>query len=152
MSFNEFFVFLLVCVLVMGASIWMIFRQLKVMRAREEKVREGEERVAKERQSRIESIQILLKTVGSEELGWIETSIRVKNLLDQLGMDLSDHQEIGAFYDITAKTEHIPTHDQWNTLPQTARSKYRKEMQQYEAEYLERLQRAKNALLAHSFA
>lgn len=96
MSFNEFFVFLLVCVLVMGASIWMIFRQLKVMRAREEKVREGEERVAKERQSRIESIQILLKTVGSEELGWIETSIRVKNLLDQLGMDLSDHQEIGS--------------------------------------------------------
>ncbi|MEL0624816.1 DUF2489 domain-containing protein [Marinomonas arenicola] len=152
MSFTVFIILIIGCIAVISASLWFIARQLKVNRLREERIRAGESFVAEERQKRIDSIQILLKAVGTDEkLTWIETSIRVKNLLDQLSVDLSQHDDISAFYIITEKTEHIPTHEQWKNLPKEARLKFSKEMDRYEAEHLEHLKRAKTALLDYSF-
>ncbi|REG81443.1 DUF2489 domain-containing protein [Marinomonas pollencensis] len=152
MSFTAFILLLVASVAVIAASLWFIFRQLKLNRLRESRIREGESFVAEERQKRIESIQILLKAVTvDEKLTWIETSIRVKNLLDQLSIDLSQHDDISAFYIITEKTEHIPTHEQWKSLPKEARNKFSKEMMGYETEHLEHLKRAKAALLDYSF-
>lgn len=152
MSFTAFTILLIVCIAVISASLWFIARQLKLNRLREERIKAGESFVAEERQKRIDSIQILLKAVGADEkLTWIETSIRVKNLLDQLSVDLSQHDDISAFYIVTEKTEHIPTHEQWKDLPKEARAKFSKEMDGYESEYLEHLKRAKTALLVYSF-
>jgi len=152
MSFDAFLVLVLLCVVVIIASLWFIARQLKLSKQREEKILEGEVFVAQERQKRIDSIQVLLKVVDTDQqLGWIETSIRVKNLLDQLSIDLSQHDDISAFYIVTEKTQHIPTHDQWKDLPKPARAKFSSEMERYETEYLERLQRAKIALQTYSF-
>lgn len=152
MTFNEFLILILLCVGVIVVSLWYIYRQLKLNRQREERILEGESFVAEERQKRIDSIQILLKAVGvDEKLGWIETSIRVKNLLDQLSVNLSSHDDISAFYILTEKTEHIPTHEQWKDLPKEARTKFRSEMDRYETEHLEHLKRARIALLDHSF-
>ncbi|MGB5996787.1 MAG: DUF2489 domain-containing protein [Marinomonas sp.] len=152
MSFTVFIILIIGCIAVISASLWFIARQLKVNRLREERIRAGESFVAEERQKRIDSIQILLKAVGTDEkLTWIETSIRVKNLLDQLSVDLSQHDDISAFYIITEKTEHIPTHEQWKSLPKDARAKFSNEMARYETEYLEHLKRAKTALLVYSF-
>ena len=152
MSFTAFVLLLFACIAVIAASLWFITRQLKLNRLRESRIREGESFVAEERQKRIDSIQILLKAVTNDEkLTWIETSIRVKNLLDQLSSDLSQHDDISAFYIITEKTEHIPTHEQWKSLPKEARIKFSKEMDRYETEHLEHLKRAKTALLDYSF-
>jgi len=152
MSFIEFLLLIIVCFVVIAISLRVIFRQLKLNRLRDARVQEGEKFVAEERQKRVDSIQILLKVVGTDQqLGWVETSIRVKNLLDQISVDLSEHEDISAFYIVTEKTEHIPTHEQWKDLPKNARMKYRNEMDLYEIEHLEHLKRAKVALQAYSF-
>ncbi|MBJ7556308.1 DUF2489 domain-containing protein [Marinomonas spartinae] len=151
MSLTAFFSLLAVSAVVIVVALIVIVRQLKVAKIREERIKEGEKRVIQERQARIDSIQILLKTVGSEELGWIEASIRIKNLLDQLGLDLSDHKDICFIYDLHEQTEHIPTHEQWSALPKEARKKFRVEMDNYEQQHAEQLMRAKNALLSYSF-
>ncbi|MBR7889117.1 DUF2489 domain-containing protein [Marinomonas sp. A79] len=151
MSVTAFIWFLLGSFVVIAVSIWFIWRQLKHNQAREEKIRAGEARFQEERQKRIDSIRVLLKVVGTEELNWIEASIRIKHLLDQLSEDLSQHEDISAFYMLTEKTMHIPTHEQWSELPKSARIKFRLEMDRYETEHLAHLERAKTALMAHSF-
>ncbi|MEO9656309.1 DUF2489 domain-containing protein [Marinomonas sp.] len=151
MSLTVFFIFLAIAIAIMAVSTGFILRQLKRNKERARRIQEGEARMQEERQKRIDSIRVLLKTVGSEELNWIETSIRIKNLLDQLGVDLSAHENISAFYIIEEKTQHIPTHDQWKSLPITARAKFLKEMDAYEEEYRPQLLRAKDALAEYSF-
>mgnify|MGYP005989754973 CR=1 FL=1 len=151
MSLTVFFIFLALAIVIMAVSISFILRQLKRNKERAQRIQEGEARMQEERQKRIDSIRVLLKTVGSEELNWIETSIRIKNLLDQLGVDLSAHDDISAFYIVEEKTQHIPTHDQWKSLPITARAKFLKEMDGYEEEFRPHLLRAKEALAEYSF-
>ncbi|MCB5162252.1 DUF2489 domain-containing protein [Marinomonas algarum] len=151
MSTTAILILLLSSVAVMAVSVWFIVRQLKQNKVREERIKAGEARFHEERQKRIDSIQVLLKVVGTDELGWIEASIRIKHLLDQLSVDLSDHEDISAFYILTEKTLHIPTHEQWSELPKPARIKFRLEMDRYETEHVEHLKRAQSALLAHRF-
>lgn len=151
MSFTAFMIVLLCSVGVIAVSLWFIRHQLKLNQAREEKIRAGENRFLEERQKRIDSIRVLLKTVGTEELNWIEASIRIKHLLDQLSEDLSEHEDISAFYIINEKTQHIPTHEQWGDLPRPAKMKFRLEMDSYEVEHAEHLQRAKSSLMAYDF-
>lgn len=152
MSITTFLVFLGGSLLVMAVSIWFIIRQIRLNKARERKIKQGEERVREERNKRIDSIRVLLKAADSEEMNWIEASIRIKHLLDQLGVDLSEQGDIGVFYKIEALTQHIPTHDQWKALPITARAKFLKEMDSYEETYKEKLIAARVELLAYDFA
>lgn len=132
---------------IIGALVWVIVRQLKLNNKRSLAMKEAEQTVIEGRQKRIESIQVLLKVVGSEELGWMEACIRVKTLLDQLSIDLSEHETIGVFYKVYAQTEHIPTHEGWSDLPKDARRKFRMELLKCEAQYLDELEQAKLALL-----
>jgi hypothetical protein len=137
---------------VIAVSIYVIQRQLKASQARQAKINAGREFLQQERQKRIDSIRILLQAVEDDDkLTWTEASIRIKNLLDQLSVDFSEHETVSAFYELEAKTQHIPTHDQWNQLPANARMKYRLEMDNLETQLLERLRAGKQVLLAHSF-
>lgn len=151
MSFTAFVMALLFCVGVMAVSIWFIRHQLKLNRRREDRLLAGENRFIEERQKRIDSIRVLLKIAGTEEISWIEASIRIKNLLDQLSEDLSEHEDISAFYIVTEKTLHVPTHEQWKALPKEAKAKFSKEMDRYEKEHAEHLTRAKASLMVYSF-
>ena len=65
-------------------------------------------------------------------------------------MNLADHEDISAFYVMTEKTAHIPTHEQWKDLPKSAKDKFLKEMQAYEQEHAEHLLRAKSSLMSYS--
>lgn len=130
----------------------VIFIQLKKERVRQQDVLAARDAQIKARANIIESILILLKTVGSEELGWIETSIRIKHLLDQLSLDLSTHQSISVFYKVFSETEHIPTHDAWQALPQSAKRSFRNTFVECETKYLTQLQQAKEDLLAYPFS
>jgi len=152
MSLTVFLIFLFIAIGIIAVSIWFIFRQLKLNKMREQRVIDGEARVIAERQKRIDSINVLLKVANTNEMNWIEASIRIKNLLDQLGVDLSDHEDICAFYLVTEKTEHIPTHEQWSDLPKEAKVKFRREMEACERDHVEHLLRARNSLSAHSFS
>lgn len=152
MSTNAFWVSLVVCFAIIGISIYFIVRQLKLNKVRAERVAAGETRLHEERAKRIESIQILMRAVEEDEkLTWTEASIRVKNLLDQLSVDLSDHEDVKAIYAVEENTQHIPTHDQWNELPLTARRKFQAEMDRLETTHIEKLRKAKEYLLTYSF-
>ena len=136
-------------VLIILGLVWVIMRQLKQDDNRKKDMQEAEATLIEGRKKRIESIHVLLKVVGSEELGWMEASIRVKTLLDQLSLDLSEHETIGVFYKVYAETEHIPTHEGWSNLPKDARRKFRMEMMKCEARYQDELEQAKIALLEY---
>jgi hypothetical protein len=151
MSFTAFLIVLLCSVVVIAISLWFIRHQLKLNQMREERIRAGENRYIEERQKRIDSIRVLLKVAGTDEINWIEASIRVKHLLDQLGIDLSDHDDVSAFYIVTEKTLHIPTHEQWKALPKEAKAKFSNEMDKYEKEHAEHLMRAKQSLMVYVF-
>ncbi|WCN12122.1 DUF2489 domain-containing protein [Marinomonas mediterranea] len=149
MSTLSFVVALVVSVIVIMVSIGVILRQLKKNKLRKEKIAEGEKRVADERAKRVESIQVILQAVKNDEnLTWIEASIRIKNLLDQLSLDLSEHETIKAFYAVEEETQHIPTHEQWRELPIKARMSFLKEMDDVEAKHKSTLEEARLALLA----
>jgi hypothetical protein len=135
--------------LIIVALAWVISRQLKLDKKRKQEMEEAQKTVLEGRNKRIESIRVLLKVVGSEDLGWMEASIRIKTLLDQLSLDLSDHEIISVFYKVYAQTEHIPTHEGWSELPKDARKKFRMELMKCEAKYLDELERAKIALLEY---
>jgi hypothetical protein len=152
MSSSTFLIALLCSLVVIIISLWFIRHQLKLNQMREDRIRAGEDRFIEERQKRIDGIQVLLSVAGTDEVNWIEASIRIKHLLDQLSVDLSSHEDIRAFYIIAEKTEHIPTHEQWKDLPKAARGKYLKEMEMYEKEHAEHLMRAKAALMAYRFS
>lgn len=149
MSTTSFILAAMFGVIVILVSVWFILRQLKLDKKRKLEMEAAEKSLLEGRNKRIESIQVLLKVVGSEELGWMEASIRVKTLLDQLSIDLSGHETIGVFYKVYAETEHIPTHDAWNNLPKDARRKFRMEMMKCEARYQDELELAKVALLEY---
>jgi hypothetical protein len=151
MSFTAFLMALFLSVGIMAISIWFIRHQLKLNRRREDSLLAGENRFIEERQKRIDSVRVLLKVAGTDEINWIEASIRIKNLLDQLSENLSEHEDVSAFYIVTEKTLHIPTHEQWKDLPKEAKVKFSKEMDAYEKEHAEHLARAKVALMAYSF-
>ena len=149
MSTTSFMLAIISGLMVILILAWVISRQLKLDKKRQQEMDEAEKTVLEGRKKRIESIQILLKVVGSEDLGWMEASIRIKTLLDQLSIDLSDHETIGVFYKVYAQTEHIPTHEGWNDLPKEARRKFRMEMMKCEARYQDELEQAKVALLEY---
>ncbi|SBS34053.1 hypothetical protein MAQ5080_02761 [Marinomonas aquimarina] len=152
MSISVFVSVLAVCLIVIGVSIYFIVKQLKLNRQRAERIQAGEQRLKEERAKRIESIQVIMQAIEQDEkLSWTEASIRVKNLLDQLSVDLSEHEHVQAIYAIEAGTQHIPTHDQWNELPLQARRKFRDEMEALEAKHIEQLRQAKTYLLAFKF-
>ncbi|EAQ63183.1 hypothetical protein MED121_07951 [Marinomonas sp. MED121] len=136
-------------VLIISVLVWVIVRQLKQDGNRKKDMKDAEATLLEGRKKRIESIHVLLKVVGSEDLGWMEASIRVKTLLDQLSLDLSEHETIGVFYKVYAQTEHIPTHEGWNNLPKDARRKFRIEMMKCEAQYQDELEQARVALLEY---
>lgn len=152
MSISVFTSVLVICLAVIGVSIYVIAKQLKLNRQRAERIQAGELRLKEERAKRIESIQVIMQAIEQDEkLTWTEAAIRVKNLLDQLSVDLSEHEHVQAIYAIEEGTQHIPTHEQWNTLPLQARRKYRDEMDALEAKHIEQLRQAKLYLLAYKF-
>ncbi|WP_067222958.1 DUF2489 domain-containing protein [Marinomonas gallaica] len=152
MSTTSYFIALAVCLLLIVASIYFISRQLKLNKQRADRIQAGEQRLQEERAKRIESVRILMQAIEEDDkLTWTEVAIRVKNLLDQLSIDLSEHESVSAIYVVEQNTQHIPTHDQWNELPLKARRKYRDEMDALEAKHLEQLRQAKIDLLAYKF-
>ncbi|MCZ2722134.1 DUF2489 domain-containing protein [Marinomonas sp. 15G1-11] len=146
MSLSVFFLALTTGILAIAGLVLLIIRLLKKNHERKQTLEEAERRLLEGRAQRIESIRVLLKVVGTEELGWIEASIRVKVLLDQLSFDLSAHEDIGVFYRVYAETEHIPTHESWNELPMKAKRKFRAQMEQCEEQHLNALKRGQKAL------
>ncbi|TBR37706.1 DUF2489 domain-containing protein [Marinomonas agarivorans] len=149
MSTSFTIILIIVGVIAIFALSRVILSLLKKERARAKQIALSKEKQQQAREDMVRSIHILLNSVGSEELGWIEASIRIKHLLDLLSFDLSEHKSIYIFYKIYAETEHIPTHDAWSALPKKAKDAFRKTFSECEEKYALELEQGKKDLLLY---
>lgn len=81
------------------------------------------------------SIQILARSVGKEDLSLTEASIRISGLLEALNVDETVKKEFSPFYQLRDKTSHIPYLQAWQDLSDAEQRKFDLERLQYEASY-----------------
>lgn len=81
------------------------------------------------------SIQILARSLGKEDLSLTEASIRISGLLDSLNVSDTIKKEFSAFYQLRDKTSHIPYLQAWQELSDAEQRKFDLERLQYEANY-----------------
>ena len=81
------------------------------------------------------SIQILAQAVYSDELTLTEASIRISGLLDALDVPADIKAEFSAFYQLRAKTSHIPYLEAWQKLSNAEQKKFDLERLQQEATF-----------------
>jgi hypothetical protein len=78
------------------------------------------------------SIQIIAKGALEDQLSLTETSIRIKVLLDSLGLEVSVTENYQAFYDLALACDHIPILEQWQALSDKEQRKLEKERIRHE--------------------
>lgn len=83
------------------------------------------------------SIQIIARSVGSDDLTLTEASIRISVLLDGLGVHESIKDEFSAFYQVREAASHIPILDAWKKLDKKEKRRLTKEREALEAQYRE---------------
>ncbi|TQV73452.1 DUF2489 domain-containing protein [Exilibacterium tricleocarpae] len=106
---------------------------LKRQRQSEQLALEQAERDQRDRINK--SIQIIAQGVESDQLSLTEASIRIKVLLDSLGVDDSVRAEYTAFYQLAKATDHIPILAQWKQLTLKKRVAFDRERETLEGEY-----------------
>ncbi len=97
------------------------------------------------------SIQIIAKGALEDQLSLTETSIRIKVLLDSLGLELSVTQEYKAFYDLALACDHIPILEQWKALSDKDQRKLEKERIRHEQSHGEAVLEAAKRIQGETF-
>ena len=108
---------------------------LKRQRREQQQALEQAEREQRERINK--SIQIIAQSVGSDQVSLTEASIRIKVLLDSLGVDGAVREEYIAFYHLAGATDHIPILAQWKQLTPKKRLAFDREREKLEQQHRE---------------
>ncbi|TDT44505.1 uncharacterized protein DUF2489 [Halospina denitrificans] len=124
------------------------WRRLSQFRKAQEHTRELQQR---RRDSMIESIRILARTIEEEQVEPSEGCIRIKGLLDHVAPDLLSQKPFNVFQTIYEKTEHMPTHDARRQADPKLISRLDEERFALEAEYADHIQEAAVAIRFHRF-
>ena len=118
----------LVVILVLSAIAIHLQLKLRKQKAKQQAQLEELERVAIEQRERLnKSIQIIALGLQDDQMTLTEASIRIKVLLDGLGVDESVRQEYVAFYELAKATDHIPILEEWKALSLKKRLAFDKE-------------------------
>lgn len=110
---------------------WQLYRARQHMQALEASAKAAE---AKHRAEINSSIQIISRAVVADQVGYVEASIRISGLMDQLGLSPSERQEFAVFDKMRDAVRHIPILDAWKELPRDQKLKFEREMQLREDE------------------
>lgn len=115
-----------------GYYVWQLHLQQKKLA----EVEAEQEKTKQEQRKRLNnSIQRLAQGVLADQLTKTEAAIRIRVLLDGLGVDDEVRKEYTAFYVLAAKTDHIPILEEWKKLPSKDKKKYEKDRINLEKEY-----------------
>ncbi len=126
----------LVVILVLAAIAVYLQLKLKRQKARQKEQLEALAAADEEQRRRLNmSIQIIAQGIHDDQLTLTEASIRIKVLLDGLGVDDSVRKEYIAFYELAKATDHIPILDQWKALSLKKRLAYDRERLAQEKKY-----------------
>ncbi|MDO3384982.1 DUF2489 domain-containing protein [Gilvimarinus sp. SDUM040013] len=97
------------------------------------------------------SIQILAKAVGSEDLTITEASIRISVLLDGLSVSEEVKGEFSAFYQLRQATSHMPILEAWKALEKKDKKRLTKEREALEAQHVEFVHDAARRIIGRTF-
>lgn len=120
-------------------------------RARAAQQAQLEEHSAAQRERVNKSIQIIARSVGSDEITLTEASMRISVLLDSLGVDEGVREEFQAFYQLSDATAHIPILDAWKALPTKEKRKHDRERTTQEQFHEKGVLDASKRILGRSF-
>lgn len=117
----------------------MIFRVVKLQRAQREKLaREqaaGEQALLERKAWLNKSIQVLAQALQKDEVTSTEASIRICGLLDALAVSDEVQDEFSAFYQLRARTHHIPFLEAWQALDKKQQQAFDIERLRHEADF-----------------
>ncbi len=131
-----------------GYYLW----QLKLQQKKLAEVEAEQEKTLQDQRKRLNnSIQRLAQGVLGEQLTKTEAAIRIRVLLDGLGVDNETRKQYSAFYILAAKTDHIPILAEWKKLPSNDKKKYDKERLNLEKEYGDFVLDAAQKILGQTF-
>jgi len=141
-------------VIIAGLAAYAIYLQRKV-RAKIAEEKEQEEVLAKEnidqRQRINKSIQIIAQGALEDQLSLTEASIRIKVLLDSLGLESHIIKQYNAFYVLALATDHIPILAQWKALSNKEQRVFEKQRVALESEHKEAVVEAAARIKGHMF-
>ena len=96
---------------------------------------EQEAKIAKNRESAINSLRIIGKSYMAEQIELAEASVRVSNLMDYLSLSESQREPYRVFDEMYAKIKHIPILQAWKDLPSKEKRGHLKAIYRAEVEY-----------------
>jgi len=141
-------------VIIGGLAAYAIYLQRKV-RAKIAEQKSQEEALVKEnvdQRRRInQSIQIIAQGALEDQLSLTEASIRIKVLLDSLGLEKHIIKQYDAFYVLALATDHIPILAQWKALSNKQQRVFEKQRVSLEAEHKEAVVEAAGRIKGQTF-
>lgn len=102
--------FIVIGLVVIGALLFYIWRQSRVLADDRLRQKKAEEFQAKRRDEMIESIRIIAMAVEEKQVEYSEACLRLKGLLDYVAPELLSQEPYRVFLEVHDKLEHMPTH------------------------------------------
>lgn len=127
-------------------------RQVKKVEAlKNQQEKEAQEQQQEKRHSMNKSIQILAKSVGTDQITKTEAAIRIGALLEFLGVEEPVKEEYSAFFQLAEATAHIPILEKWKALPTKEKLQYDNERSVLEEKYGDFIVDAAKRILGKTF-
>jgi len=126
----------LVIIAVLAAYAIYLQRKVRAKAAEEKEQEEALEKENIDQRRRInQSIQIIAQGALEDQLSLTEASIRIKVLLDSLGLESHITKQYDAFYVLALATDHIPILAQWKALSNKQQRVFEKQRVALEGEH-----------------
>lgn len=142
-------------VIVIGLSAYAVHLLLQVRRQQQKQTKADAELkalAAEKRDKANKSIQILAHSLKEDErLTYTEACMRIRHLLDSLGIDEATQKEFSAVYQLADATAHIPILQDWKKLSRKQQHAYDKERLQLEQRYQDFIDDAVERLRGREF-
>ena len=94
------------------------------------------------------SIKLILLAYQQGSVSAVETSMRISFLLKTLDFDDKIRRNFDIFYEVSAKSAHIPILEQWDNLEKKTKFQYEREIKKIDNDYRLKLQDASADILA----
>jgi len=128
----------IVIVAVLAAIAGYYLWQLRLLSKKRKDQKKALEQAGREQRDRVnKSIQIIAQAIIEDQMTLTEGAIRVRVLLDGLGVDESVQEEFAAFYQLAKATEHIPILAAWKELSTKKKLAFDSERERLERDYRE---------------
>lgn len=130
-------------VIVAGLAVYALWLWRQVW----QRQRQQRERLAQQRERLGGDLRILASSLLDGQLPLIEGAIRIKVLIDNYDIALSQHDRATVFHVLYDATHDVPTHAAWKALSADERAHYRSRFASLEREHGEALRAASKWLL-----